>query len=189
MGKAGRGTSLTTTTSFGIRAPAAKEQECGDEGLHRGNLDCRRLLDSVALGPAHCYRAIPVMTKKQMGWKVVRRNLNGDFQSARINAFFMGMPRYCNWSVIYKPSFRSTGWQGTPLLAFRTRAYARSFKDKDDIVFRAELENPRPIDQISYWRDPEGFASFWNRPDEQHTCWYAPPGTLACDAITLLEPA
>lgn len=122
----------------------------------------------------------------KVGWKVVCRAKNGHFQSARIKKSW--------WCISYAVGKRSTGRHGTPVLAFSTRADARVFKDREDLIFKANLENPRPITRIAYWLRVASFASFWYL-EGRKARWkkqngvgsYAPDGTLACDAITLLE--
>ena len=117
---------------------------------------------------------------EKLGWKVVRRDDNGDFQSSR-------MRKSLGWCVPYKVGVRSTGCHGTPVLAFRTRATARNFQGIGDLLFKAGLENPRPIERLENWLHPEAFSSFWKQ--KGRGVLIAPDGTLVCDAITLLEPA
>ena len=119
------------------------------------------------------------------GWKVVRER-DGAFCSA---VFSVGP-----WSCRYAVGKRTVGINGTPVLAFRTRYAARRFRGYNLIpgaslaVFKAKLENPRPQPSIASPALPGLFKQFWegifyNLPPP------APDGTLACDAITLLEPA
>ena len=116
------------------------------------------------------------------GWKVVKRADNGDFKSSRIMKGW-------RWCVSYGVGKRSTGRHGTPVLAFRTRANARRFKDFGDLVFKATLENPEPIDSLEYYIFTQNFAVFWKQVKARQGPADAPDGTLACDAITLLERA
>lgn len=119
------------------------------------------------------------------GWKVVKK---------RDEAFCSAVFPIGPWSCRYAVGERTKGLNNTPVLAFRTRQAARNFRHHNvlpgggHIVFKAQLENPRPQYTIAATSRPEAFRDFW-----RGTLFYspniAPDGTLACDAITLLEPA
>ena len=113
-----------------------------------------------------------------IGWKVVRKAPGGTFSSAvAIRA----------WSRRYGIGERTSGHRGTPVLGFRTRQNARDFRRiyrLGDYVFRARLENARSQKTVS---TTEEFSQFWAGTERFDTI--APDGTLACDAITLLERA
>lgn len=116
-----------------------------------------------------------------IGWKVVNECANGDFTSA----IMFSSSKWCVLYVVGKPT---TGINGTPVLAFRTREQARIFKAWGQPVFRARLDNPRPQKWIATYYHPSTFAHFW-LSKAQRRFSRAPEGTLACDAITLLERA
>ena len=118
----------------------------------------------------------------KIGWKVVRKNPDGTFGSAVLLEA---------WSRPYAVGLRTTGRDDTPVLAFRTRQAARSFRPSDIKeefpVFKARLENPRTQTEIALPWVGEGYAAFWEGCPKE--VFSAPTGTLACDSITLLEPA
>lgn len=122
---------------------------------------------------------------RKIGWKVVK---------PRDEAFCSAVIKNGPWSCRYAVGERTTGRTGTPVLAFRTRDAARRFKrthvlqGQGHVVFRARLENPHPQSVIVpvYW-PYVGFRRFWDGDPYEATS--APDGTLACDAITLLERA
>lgn len=118
----------------------------------------------------------------KMGWKVVYRNGDGALESATAVG--------C-WIRAYATGERTVGFNDTPVLAFRTRQAARGFQRQFTLkakvhIFRAQLENPHPQEHVAIC-NPHKFKGFWDgKPDFAVD---APDGTLACDAITLLEPA
>ena len=116
----------------------------------------------------------------KMGWKVVRKNNDGSFESAVVSG---------KWSRPYATGSRVVGLKDTPVLAFRTRQTARDFYrfGASQIIFRALLENPQSQDFIADPFFPLEFHRFWRGGHTDN--FPAPDGTLACDAITLLEPA
>lgn len=116
-----------------------------------------------------------------IGWKVVSYDKKGGLQSARM------MKGRGGWGVSYAVGKRTVGKRGTPVLAFRTLGAAHGFSG--DVIFKAELENPRPVVTLAFWLAPESFVAFWKSGKEAGPEWATPFGTLACDAITLLEPA
>ena len=116
-----------------------------------------------------------------IGWKVVKKTGTG-FKSAVVEG-----PWMCTY-VINEPT---EGHKGTPILAFSTRRQARALRGDADHglrVFKAEMKNPRPQRQIAYPWSWDEFEKFW-QDGRCRTTLSAPNGTLACDAITLLEPA
>ena len=118
----------------------------------------------------------------KIGWKVVNRYYTGSLRSA----VAIG-----TWSRTYAIGERTVGRDGTPVLAFRTRQAARDFYAHTALsnlrVFKAELDNPRPQDRISEPFIQMDYAAFW--AGVEVGSMLAPYGTLACDAITLLERA
>ena len=117
-----------------------------------------------------------------IGWKVVQEYSDGTLGSAVLCG---------DWAVTYEIGARTTGRKGTPVLAFRTRRQARRFKKFAALyypcLFKARLENPRTQDFIAPVTLTEEFAAFWG--GDHSSAIGAPTGTLACDSITLLEPA
>jgi hypothetical protein len=112
------------------------------------------------------------------GWKVVRER-GGELQSAVV----LGP-----WNCTYAVNQRVTGHAGTPVLAFSTRKAAREFRFwEGHRVFKALLENPRLQRYIAFPWELGGFEDFWT--NLRGPSRFAPEGTLACDSITLLEPA
>ena len=116
----------------------------------------------------------------KIGWKVVRENADGAFVSALNHGTV--------WSCQYAVGQRTVGRAGTPVLAFRTRKAARKFALSSAFpVFRARLENSRRQKCVAVPWCSSLFEAFWaGGPQERRP---APDGTLACDAITLLERA
>jgi hypothetical protein len=114
-----------------------------------------------------------------IGWKVVSRNADGTLGSAICRGL---------WARVYTVNQRVTGYAGTPVLAFSTRKAARSFKYyRSHRVFKALLENPWQRRYIARPWEPGSFEGFW--ASSNLAPHHAPDGTLACDAITLLEQA
>lgn len=119
-----------------------------------------------------------------IGWKVVCKLNDGSLGSA---------VQLAGWSRLYAAGKRTTGLDGTPVLAFRTRAAARRFQPRlahaTFPLFKARLENPRPQPRIAPPWVEKGYSLFWEGTLPYPEDAESPDGTLACDAITLLEPA
>ena len=120
---------------------------------------------------------------QKIGWKVVTKRDSGELTSAII-----GVGAGSAWCVTYTVGKPTVGRDGTPVLAFRTRQQAQAFKSRGQPIFKAQLDNPRPQSWIASSHRPSTFRCFW-RSTSQDRYGFAPDGTLACDAITLLEPA
>ena len=116
-----------------------------------------------------------------IGWKVVTKHIDGKLTSAIIRP----ASPWCATYVFGKPT---TGRDGTPVLAFRTRQQARQFAAGGQLVLKAELDNPRSQGWVATYYAPQSFGRFW-RSKNQNRYSRAPSETLACDAITLLERA
>lgn len=119
----------------------------------------------------------------KIGWKVVYKNSGGSLQSAVVVG---------DWCLGYEIGKRTTGRGDTPVLAFRSRESARLFKHSNcwsgGHVFKAKLDNPRPQKLVAEPTYPHTFKAFWEQGLAASNR-QAPTGTLACNAITLLEPA
>ena len=116
----------------------------------------------------------------KIGWKVVEKKTDGRLTSYVLTDSV--------WTVEYQVGKRVVGRNGTPLLAFSSRAKARAFGHN---VFKAQLEGTRPVETIMYADMSHLFGRFWTAPNtlDWPSSTQPPDGTLACDAITLLEPA
>ena len=119
----------------------------------------------------------------KIGWKVVAPGKNGGFRSAITTHGDL------KWVRPYAVGQRTVGCEGTPLLAYRTRRAARAFFSGSGYyrVFKARLENPRPQKRIAPPFCVSAYKKFWTGSLNYEVD--APTGTLACDAITLLELA
>ena len=118
------------------------------------------------------------------GWKVVSRSVSGDLISARI-------PQDSAWCVTYPVGVRTEGRAGTPVLVFNSQRAAKEFAYSRQPIYKARLENPRRIRSLVQIWNRQFFGRFWRREEtpDWDSIFSSPPGTLACDAITLLEPA
>lgn len=113
-------------------------------------------------------------------YKVVRRRKDGKLASAII--------RRGPLVVIYQTDKPSLPVSGTKLLAFDSLENARVFRagrPKSVEVWKASAPNPRYKEFITgCWVGLKRIREFWAGPG---VCYTAPPGTVACDSITLIK--
>lgn len=105
------------------------------------------------------------MGKEVIGYKVVRRVIRSD-----VAALLSAAVRSPDWSVVYTPGYPSYGRQGTPLFAFDSLPNATRFRDRNYNGDRMEIWQARLA-----------------RPRRGSQLFEILVGTLACDAVTLLE--
>jgi len=113
-------------------------------------------------------------------YKVVRRRRDGKLASAII--------RRGPLVVIYQIDKPSLPISGTKLLAFDSLENALTFRvgrPKSVEVWEASAPNPRYKEFITgCWVGLKRIREFWASPN---SCYIAPPGTVACDSITLIK--
>ena len=125
------------------------------------------------------------MKKEVIGYKVVAGSEEFGLRSARI--WWDSV-----WCITYPVGVRTKGYAGTPVLAFRDLKSAQGFVGSNPLrqhTYRARLENPRQVNAMASLILRHLWRRFWRQgnPTDWANTFVPPPGTVACDAITLLK--